>query len=37
MDPKILMLRGVNVGGVKLPMAPFREARAGLGLGRVRS
>ena len=37
MDPQILMLRGVNVGGVKLPMAPFREALAGLGLGRVRS
>jgi uncharacterized protein (DUF1697 family) len=29
---RILLLRGVNVGGVKLPMAEFREALAGLGL-----
>lgn len=32
-DPRrILLLRGVNVGGVKLPMAEFREMLAGLGL-----
>jgi uncharacterized protein (DUF1697 family) len=37
MATKILLLRGVNVGGVKLPMAPFRKMLAGLGLGQVRS
>ncbi len=36
MAPKIVMLCGVKLGGVKLPMVPFREALAGLGLGRVR-
>lgn len=37
MTTKILLLRGVNVGGVKLPMAAFREMLVGLGLGNVRS
>lgn len=32
-DPRqILLLRGVNVGGVKLPMAPFRQMLLDLGL-----
>jgi uncharacterized protein (DUF1697 family) len=35
MTPRILLLRGVNVGGVKLPMAEFREMLTGLGLDRV--
>lgn len=35
---KVLLLRGVNVGGSgKLPMAEFRAALAGLGLQRVQS
>ena len=32
MTPRILLLRGVNVGGVKLPMAEFRAMLTGLGL-----
>jgi len=34
---RILLLRGVNVGGVKLPMAEFREALTGLGLEAVKT
>ena len=34
---RILLLRGVNVGGVKLPMAEFREALTGLGLQGVKT
>lgn len=34
---RILLLRGVNVGGVKLPMAGFRDMLAGLGLGAVQT
>lgn len=34
---RILLLRGVNVGGVKLPMAEAREMLAGLGLLAVKS
>lgn len=34
---RILLLRGVNVGGVVLPMAGLRAALEGLGLARVRS
>lgn len=34
---RILLLRGVNVGGVKLPMADCRAMLAGLGLGAVQS
>ncbi|NBZ89849.1 DUF1697 domain-containing protein [Stagnihabitans tardus] len=36
-DRLVLMLRGVNVGGVKLPMAAFRNMLAGLGLEDVAS
>lgn len=34
---RILLLRGVNVGGVKLPMAPFRAMLTGLGLSGVQT
>ena len=34
---RILLLRGVNVGGVKLPMAEFRAALAELGLKGVKT
>lgn len=37
MTRRILMLRGVNVGGVKLPMAGFRDMLAGLGLAGVQT
>lgn len=36
-DRRILLLRGVNVGGVKLPMAEFRAMLEGLGLQRVQT
>ena len=35
MKSHVLLLRGVNVGGVKLPMAEFREMLSGLGLEAV--
>ena len=34
---RILLLRGVNVGGMKLPMAGFREMLSGLGLEGVKT
>lgn len=34
-DRFVLLLRGVNVGGVTLPMAEFRDMLTGLGLERV--
>lgn len=34
---RILLLRGVNVGGVKLPMAEFRAMLTGLGLSGVQT
>lgn len=34
---RILLLRGVNVGGVKLPMAEFRDMLSGLGLQQVQT
>ena len=38
MTRRILLLRGVNVGGTnRLPMADFRDMLAGLGLGNPRS
>lgn len=38
MARRILLLRGVNVGGTgKLPMAEFRQMLTGLGLGNVRT
>ncbi len=38
MEPLILLLRGVNVGGAgRLPMAEFRGMLAGLGLERVQT
>jgi uncharacterized protein (DUF1697 family) len=37
MTPRILLLRGVNVGGVKLPMVAYRDMLTGLGLADVRS
>lgn len=36
-ERRILLLRGVNVGGVKLPMAEFRAMLADLGMTRVRT
>lgn len=36
-DTFVLMLRGVNVGGIKLPMAEFRAMLSGLGLRGVAS
>ena len=36
-DRRILLLRGVNVGGVKLPMAEFRTMLTDLGLGGVQT
>lgn len=37
MTKVILLLRGVNVGGVKLPMAEFRQMLSGLGLTSVQT
>jgi uncharacterized protein (DUF1697 family) len=36
-DRRILLLRGVNVGGVRLPMADFRALLTGLGLSGVQT
>lgn len=33
----VLLLRGINVGGIKVPMAELRATLAGLGLGDVRT
>lgn len=37
MSTRILLVRAVNVGGAKLPMAEFREMLAGLGAENVRT
>lgn len=37
MTTRILLVRAVNVGGAKLPMAEFREMLAGLGAENVRT
>lgn len=37
MTKRILLVRAVNVGGAKLPMAEFREMLAGLGGAHVRT